>query len=130
MRTMPSKPPDMLAVLIPIVEAVVPQDVGVGPTKDDSLVFVQLRADLQNPATPLSRYCRVGITVWWQDQHGNTRLDKAFDLSNEVVEAIMRSHHPAILDADWQSGPADTIDTISKVPIQYSTILLEVTNDL
>lgn len=130
MPTIPTTPPDLLAILLPIVRAAVPAGVNVGRKKDDSNKFVLVRADLQNPVTPLSRYARVGVTVWWEDPPGRARIGEAFDLSNTVVRAILEAKHPAILDADWQSGPAETNDPISGVEIMYSSILLEVTNDL
>lgn len=126
----PTTPPDVLVALIPIVKAAVGPSVRVGSKKDNSNVFVMLRTDLQNPATPLSRYCRVGVTVWWVDTAGNARLDEAFDLSNVACKAILESKHPMIIDAEWQSGPADTIDAAGKTPVQYSTLLLEVANNL
>lgn len=128
-RQFATTPPDLLSVLLPIVREAVPEGVTVGPTKTDANKFVQLRIDLQNPVTPLSRYARVGITVWWVDEAGQARLDKAFDLSNVVARVIQTANVPEVLHAEWQSGPADTLDK-HDTPIQYTTMLLEVTNNL
>lgn len=120
--------PDVLSVLLPIVRAALPADVGAGRKYDGQSKFVQLRTDLQGMVTPISRYCRVGITAWWIDSAGRARVDEAFDLSNIVVNAILSSRDRHILDAEWQSGPAETVDTTGKVEVAYSTVLLEVTS--
>lgn len=124
MRLQPATP-DMLAVLIDIVKAGNP-NANVGSVRTDEPVFVLLRADLQNPVTPITRYCRVGITVWYA-QDGYPRIDESFDLNLAVSELILHSDNPHILSAEWQSGPATTKDPLTSEPITYSTLLLEVT---
>lgn len=123
----------MTAVLLPIIRAAVGDDVAVGRRVPPDISgdpagrrFVQVRADMQNHVTALSRYCRVGITVWCLDANGRARVDEAFDLSNVAVRALLASRDPAIIHAEWASGPTDTIDEIGQVEVAYSTVLLEV----
>lgn len=124
-RPIPTTPPDVLAVLLPIVHAAVPTGVGVGRKRTNDNKFVQLRADLQGHVTPISRYCRVGVTVWWLES-GRARVDEAFQLSTTVVNALLTTDDRRVLSAEWQSGPADTVDTVSQVEVVYSTVLLEI----
>lgn len=123
----------MTAAIIPIIRGAVPTGVSVGRRVPADIAddpagrrFVQVRADVQNHATPLSRYCRVGLTVWCLDSTGRARVDEAFDLSNVAVRALLESRDPAIIHAEWASGPTDTLDTTGKVEVAYSTVLLEV----
>ncbi len=122
--------PDMTATLIQVIRSALPASVKIGRTRTDDPVFVQVRADVQGHATPISRYCRVGLSVWWLDRSGVARFDEAFDLSNAAARALLSSRSPKIIHGEWQAGPISMIDDISKKEIAYSTLLLEVTSDL
>lgn len=127
----PTAPPDVLAALLPIVQS------GLNSGEKAAHVLseadkraVVVRADLQGHATPISRYCRVGLTAFYQDSSGNWRLDEAFAMSNRAAAAILRSSSPLILAAEWQSGPFEVTDVIKDKPVAYSTLLLEVASTL
>lgn len=124
MQHIPTTPPDMTAALIPIIQGGLPNGATAGRVYDGSGRFVMVRADLQGPATPITRYCRVGLTVWAVDQ-GRARPDIAFDLSMQAA-ATITPVNPLIVDADWQSGPSITHDPTSGLEVQYTTLLLEV----
>ena len=123
MRLQPGAP-DMLQVVLNLAREGTTKPVGRVRSKEP--IFVQLRADLQNPVTPVSRYCRVGVTVWYAVD-GYPRVDEAIDLNREVCERLLQADDPHILYAEWQSGPAITQDPLTSEPISYSTLLLEVT---
>jgi len=124
--TIPTTPPDMTAVIINIVKAGLPPSAKAGRTRGSEPQFVQVRADLQGPAAPISRYCRIGLSTWWLDSSGHARIDEAFDLSALAARLILESRDPRIIHGEWQSGPFPTVDAISQQEIAYSTLLLEV----
>ncbi len=126
-RIIPTRPPDMTSVLLSILNsATLPGGATVSNRRTSTPRQVIVRADLQNHATPISRYCRVGLTVFYKDANGNARTDLGFDVAATAASAIIASRHPAIVSAEWQSGPLETIDEISQEPVSYITLLLEV----
>lgn len=130
-RVIPTRPPDVTGVLLTILNATtLPGSPAVGNKRTNVARQVVVRADLQNQATPISRYCRVGLTVFYKDANGNARTDLGFDVAATAASAIIASRHPAIISAEWQSGPLETIDEISKEPVSYITLLLEVASTI
>jgi len=125
-RAIPVTAPDVTAALLPIIQAGLLTGEKARQTlqKGDKKA-VLVRADLQGQVTQLSRYCRVGLTAFYDD-NGNHRLDKAFELSNRAAKAMLTSNSSLILSAEWQSGPVEVIDPITDKPAAYSTLLLEV----
>ena len=130
-RTIPTTPPDVTAGLLPIINAALPTGARAGATRragDD--IFVLVRADLQNPATPITRYCRVGLTAFYEDTDGNQRIDLAHNLCATAGRALLDSRDRLIVAAEWQSGPIETTDSITGEPVAYATVLLEVLETL
>lgn len=126
-RTIPTTPPDVTAALLPIINAAVPTEARAGATRrDGDDIFILVRADLQNPATPITRYCRVGLTAFYKDADGNQRIDLALDLCAVASRALIATRDRLVIAAEWQSGPIETTDAITQVPVAYSTVLLEV----
>lgn len=130
MQRIPTSTPDMTEALLNIIRPALPSTAKAGRTRGNESQFVQVRPDVQGHATPISRYCRVGLSVWWLDASGSAQFGEAFDLSNVAALALLRSRHSTIIHGEWQSGPISMIDDISKKEIAYSTLLLEVTSDL
>src|SRR5690554_1682926 len=118
-------PPDMTAVLIPVVKAALSAPATAGRTYAGQARFVQVRADMQNPATPITRYCRVGLTAWYDGGNGKTRVDLAKGLATRAAEAILAANIAEIVTGEWQSGPVETTDSISAKEVAYITLLLE-----
>lgn len=122
----PVAAPDVTAALLPIIQAgLAPGEVARQTLRSGDSKAVLVRADLQNHSTPITRYCRVGLTGFYNDG-GNHRLDQAFEMSNRAVKAILTSVSRLIVDAEWQSGPVEVTDPITDKPAAYSTLLLEV----
>src|SRR5690554_3901276 len=111
-RPIPTGSPDVLAAILPIVQAAMPSGVNARRTRTSAAREVTVRADLQGHATPISRYCRVGITAWHLDTAGNSRIDLALALANTAAKALLDSRAQAIISAEWQSGPLDTLDPV------------------
>lgn len=126
-RTIPTTPTDVVAGLAPIVDAVMPAGARAGAKRrDGDDIFVLVRADLQNPATPITRYCRIGLTAFYKDPSGNVRDDLAIDLCATAGRALLDSSDTLIVAAEWQSGPFETTDSITGETVAYATVLLEV----
>lgn len=122
----PVAAPDVTAALLPIIRAVLSAgEVARQTLKSGDKKAVLVRADLQGHATPITRYCRVGLTAFYED-NDNHRLDKAMELSNRAAKAMLTSDSSLIISAEWQSGPVEVIDPITDKPAAYSTLLLEV----
>lgn len=129
MQRIPASSPDVTALILPIIRAGVDSGTKVRskrPELSPPYELVLVRADLQNHVTPISRYCRVGLTTWVVDSAGKADIGAEFDLSIAAGHALMASSNSLLLDVEWQSGPIETSDDISKLPIAYSTLLLEV----
>lgn len=121
--------PDVEALLLPVMDAgTAPYEWFVKkPATTGAYRHGIVRADLQGHVTPISRYCRVGLTGWAVDAAG--RVD--FGAARALVAAGCRTLETAsgsgfILHAETQSGPIRTIDDVSKQEIAYATVLLEV----
>lgn len=126
-RRIPTTPVDVAAIIAPIVDSAMPAGARAGSKRragDD--IFVLVRADLQNSATPISRYCRVGLTAFYKDSDGNQREDLAISLCATAGRALLDSRDTLIVAAEWQSGPIETVDAITGAPVAYATVLLEV----
>lgn len=126
MNRIPTTSLDIDAVLLPIVRTALATGEAANITDVGDDRFVLLRTDLANDATPITRYCRVGLTARYIDSDGNVRIDLAKGLANRAAAAILASKHQAIVWAEWQSGPVITTDSISKKDVAYVTLLLEV----
>lgn len=125
-RPIPGSAPDVTATLLPIIRAgLLTGEVARQTLKSGDKKAVLVRADLQGHVTQISRYCRVGLTAFYDD-NGNHRLDKAMELSNRAAKALLTTDSSLILSAEWQSGPVEVIDPITDKPAAYSTLLLEV----
>lgn len=130
-RRLPTTPTDVVATLAPIVDAAMPTGGRAAAKRRASdNIFVLVRADLQNPATPITRYCRVGLTAFYKDSNGNVRDDLAISLCATAGRALMDSRNKLIVAAEWQSGPIETTDSITGETVAYATVLLEVLETL
>lgn len=125
-RPIPVAAPDVTAALLPIIQTgLLTGEVARQTLKSGDKKAVLVRADLQGLVTQISRYCRVGLTAFYDD-NGNHRFDKAFEMSNRAAAAMLTSTSALILSAEWQSGPVEVTDPITDKPAAYSTLLLEV----
>lgn len=100
----------------------------VAPGTSGAYSHYLIRADLQNRATAISRYCRVGVQAWSVDAQGRVNLADAFDLATAFgtwIESL--SGQGIILHAEVDSGPMRVADDIQKKDFSYLTVLLEVT---
>lgn len=130
-RPIPTTPTDVTAAIVNIVKSALltGESAGSKRTGNDAR-FVLVRADLQGRATPITRYCRVGLTAFYTDAAGNVREDLAFDLCARAGRALLDATNSVIVSAEWQSGPLDTTDPITEAPVAYATVLLEVLDNL
>lgn len=123
--TIPTTSPDMEALLIAGLSSVA-ETVNVKPEKTKPYRLLLVRADLQQKATPISRYCRVGVSAWSVRADGSADLGDAFDLAAAGNAWLENNVAGVILSADVQSGPSRVTDEVSKLEFLYSTVLLEV----
>lgn len=129
-RTIPSASPDVKAWLISTLGPLLAPTPVVGKMPEltgSAQSFVLVRADLQNRATPISRYCRVGIQGWSIRSNGDADTGAAFDLAANAGSALERLPLAGILlDAEVQSGPYEVVDATYQRVYAYTTVLLEV----
>lgn len=86
-----------------------------------------VRADMQNHATPISRYCRVGIQSWVVVATGRSDIGAAFDRGASFAAALTGAARTGfLLDAEVDSGPTRVTDPTSGLEYAYTTLLLEV----
>lgn len=131
MNRIPTTPIDATAVVIAAISPALATGERAGSKRLSSDArFVLVRADVQGRATPITRYCRVGLTAFYKDVAGNVREDLAWQLCAKAGRALLEANTSAIISAEWQSGPLDTIDAISNEPVAYATVLLEVLDNL
>lgn len=98
----------------------------VKPERSDPYRMLVIRADLQQKVTPISRYCRVGVSAWSVRADGTSDIGDAFDLASEANTWLESNTSGVVLSADVESGPSRTTDPITKLEFLYSTVLLEV----
>ena len=106
--------------------SVVAETVNVKPERAKPFRLLQIRADLQQKVTPISRYCRVGISAWSVREDGSTDFADGFDLAAAANAWLENNVSGVILSADVESGPSRTEDPVTKIEFHYSTVLLEV----
>lgn len=137
-QSIPSTAPDVEAWLIQTFAAAVspaivrnvkpPLKLPSGATNPDAAKDqVIIRADLQNRATPISRYCRVGVQGWKVRADGTADLAGAFALAATFGQAVERAERAGLLlEAEIDGGPYRVRDTTTGVEYAYLTLLLEV----
>lgn len=123
--SIPTKSPDMEALLIAGLSSV-EDTFNVKPERVKPYRIFVLRADLQQKVTPISRYCRVGVSAWSVRADGSSDLGDAFDLAAAGNEWFENNVAGVILSADVESGPSRVTDPVTKLEYLYSTVLLEV----
>jgi hypothetical protein len=123
--SIPTTAPDMEALLIVGLSSV-EETVNLKPERVNPYRLLVIRADLQQKVTPISRYCRVGISAWSVRADGSADIGDAFDLASEANTWLEANVSGPILSADVESGPSRTTDPITKLEFSYSTVLLEV----
>lgn len=123
--SIPTTAPDMEDLLIAGLSSV-EQTFNIKPERAKPYRMLVIRADLQQKVTPISRYCRVGISAWSVRADGSSDLGDAFDLAAEANTWIESNVAGVILSAEVESGPSRTTDPITKLEFLYSTVLLEV----
>jgi len=87
---------------------------------------VVVRADLQNRASSLTQYARLGLSAYVMTGVDSEDLPAAFALANDAARLVLRSRGSWLVHAEVQSGPARVFDTPLKREFAYSTLLLEV----
>lgn len=128
-QTIPTTSPDVEAWLLALLNAAMDPVKAhiVKPSTTGAYKHLVVRADLQNKATPISRYCRVGVQAWCVDASGRADRGAAFDMvasAGRVLEtAPLRGF---LLAAEVDSGPVRVKDPITKLEYAYVTLLLEV----
>lgn len=120
--SIPTSSPDMEALLIAGLSSV-EATVNVRTNRRRELV---VRADLQQKVTPISRYCRVGLSAWSLHPDGSSDLGDAFDLAAAGNAWLENNTTGVVLSADVESGPSRVTDPVTKLEYLYSTVLLEV----
>ncbi|MCT1363311.1 hypothetical protein [Microbacterium sp. p3-SID131] len=120
--SIPTSSPDIEALLIAGLSSV-EATVNVRTNRRRELV---VRADLQQKVTPISRYCRVGLSAWSLRPDGSSDLGDAFDLAAAGNAWLENNTTGVVLSADVESGPSRVTDPVTKLEYLYSTVLLEV----
>lgn len=127
MKIIPTTTPDVEAHLITALAGDV--DVAnVKPERSAPYKVLVLRADLQQKATPISRYCRVGVQGWVVRPDGTADIGDAFDITADLGRRLEElSGDGIVLSAEVESGPVRVADDLTRIEYQYLTALLEVT---
>lgn len=129
MASIPTTSPDVEAWLIGLLNPrMTPVKAhNVKPAASGAYSHLIVRADLQNRATPISRYCRVGIQAWVVGTNGRPNLGAAFDLAAKAGNVLETAPLTGILlNAEVTSGPSRVTDDISELEFAFVTALLEV----
>lgn len=96
------------------------------PERAEPYRLFVVRADLQQKVTPISRYCRVGVSAWSVRGDGTSDIGDAFDLAAAGNAWLENNVTGVILSADVESGPSRVTDPVTRLEYLYSTVLLEV----
>lgn len=123
--TIPTNTPGMEALLIAGLSSV-EETFNIKPEREKPFRFFVIRADLQQKVTPISRYCRVGISTWSVRRDGTSDIGDAFDLAASGNAWFENNVAGLVLSADVESGPSRVTDPVTKLEYLYSTVLLEV----
>lgn len=123
--SIPTVSVDMEALLIQQLSVIAPT-FNVTPKKTKPYRLLVVRADLQQKATPISRYCRVGLQAWSVKADGTSDIGDAFDLAAEAAAWLESDPQGVILSADVESGPSRVNDDVTNLDYQYVTVLMEV----
>ena len=87
---------------------------------------IVIRADLQNKATPISRYCRLAVSAWVVRSDGTADLKASRDLAGAYASAVERLSGGIVLSAEIESGPYRVEDPTGGPLYAVANLLLEV----
>lgn len=128
-QSIPTSSPDVEAWLIATLGAEFAGAAvrNVKPKQSAPYSLVLIRADLQNQATPISRYCRVSVQGWKVRADGTADLAGARALCAGYAAALEAAPRAGILlDAEVNAGPYRVADAESGIEYQFASVLLEI----
>lgn len=127
-RRIPTKGPDVTGLLIDQLAAAFPTVTvrAVKPELGASSKTVVVRADLQQQVNAISRWCRVGVSVWATTSSGGFDRDAAFDLAADIGAWLETNPTGPVVDTEVDSGPLDMVDDSTDQPVVYLTALAQI----